>query len=362
MALRVLFDHQKFSTQKFGGISRYFNNLLQAIKKDANFDYKLGVLSSRNYYIQNEKLKLGAAGKILSEPSLAYRINQMYCKNLLNAGHFDVFHPTYYDPYFINRTRKPVVVTIHDMTYERFPEYFWAHDPLTMQKRLNIERADHIIAISETTKNDLIRYSKVDASKVSVIYHGMDLNEPLLTSPVRVPEQYILFVGDRSGYKNFYLFIDAFKELSLKYRDLKVILTGGGSMGIADLELLKRLDLENSVMHVQASDEQLSYLYQNALVFVYPSLHEGFGLPILEAYQAGCPVLLSDTECFREIAGNAALFFEKSEKDSLISELDRLINDSDLRKSLSRKGTERLQDFPLDKSIAETLQVYKSLV
>ncbi|WP_256013630.1 glycosyltransferase family 4 protein [Desertivirga xinjiangensis] len=361
MALRVLFDHQKFSTQKFGGISRYFNNLIQAIKKDPQFDYKLGVLASNNYYIKNEKLKLQLAGKLLSEPSLAYRINDIYCKNLLNAGHFDVFHPTYYDPYFINRTRKPVVVTIHDMTYERFPEYFWAHDPLTRQKRLNVERADHIIAISETTKNDLIKYSKVDPGKISVIYHGMDLDEPFLTSAVNVPEQYILFVGDRSGYKNFYLFIDAFKELSLKHPDLKVILTGGGSMGIADLELLRRLDLQASVMHVQASDEQLNYLYQNALLFVYPSLHEGFGLPILEAYQAGCPVILSDTECFREIAADAALFFEKSDKDSLITALEMLINDSGLRKSLSLKGKERLREFPLDKSIEKTLQVYKSL-
>jgi len=362
MSLKVLFDHQKFSTQKYGGISRYFANIIQSIKTSSNFEYKLGVLASNCHYIKNESQPLNILGSRITDPSVAYKINKLYCNQLLSKNDFDIFHPTYYDPYFIEKVKKPVVVTIHDMTYERLPEYFWAHDSLTYQKRLNIERADKIIAISDTTKKDLIKYSNVDPSKIALVYHGIETDTALITAPVTgLPENYILFVGDRGGYKNFYLFVDAFKVLSEKYPALRVVITGGGKMGIAEIELLKRLKLQDKVQHVNVTDEQLNYLYKNALFFVYPSLCEGFGLPILEAFKAECPILLSDTDCFKEIGADAAFFFRKYELEDLIIQMESLIKDVDLRQELIKKGLERLKDFPIEKSIEETLSVYQSL-
>lgn len=360
---KVLIDHQKFTTQRYGGISRYFANVIQGIKTTDDASYKLGVLCSKNHYLRQEPLPL----KHIIPPSIlnrkdayAYSLNDFYCKWLLAKGDFDVFHPTYYDPYFIEKIKKPLVVTIHDMTYERLPEYFWAQDPLTRQKRLNIERADAIIAISNTTRNDILNYFNIDASKISVIYHGIDLDTGIESRPIaNLPSSYLLFVGDRSGYKNFYLFLNSFKQLARRYSDLRVVLAGGGAMGIADLEFIHRLGLSDKVHHVNASDEELNFLYQNALLFVYPSLYEGFGLPILEAFKARCPMVLSDTACFREIADGAAAYFEPNSMDSLTDTLEKSIENAQFRNELSTRGSERLIQFPLQRSVASTLELYK---
>lgn len=362
---KLFIDHQKFSTQKYGGISRYFANIIQGIKHSSDFTYQLGVMHSKNHYLKNEPLPIKGklSDRVLNRNErYDYRLNQLYCKRLLEKNDFDVFHPTYYDPYFLKYLKKPLVVTIHDMTYERLPEYFWAQDPLTQQKRLNVERADAIIAISNTTRNDLLSFFDIDPAKVSVIYHGIDIETPLtLQSVPNLPEQYVLFVGDRSGYKNFYLFMNAMQQIMHRFPDLHVILTGGGKLEVADREFLHRLRLSERVRHINATDEQLNYLYRNAQLFVYPSLYEGFGLPILEAFKAGCPILLSDTECFREVATDAAVYFNPTSIDDLIYNLETLLNDSALKAQLVERGTRRLTDFPLQKSIDQTLDVYRAV-
>lgn len=366
MTKKILFDHQKFTTQKYGGISRYFANIIQSITEKSEFDYDLGLLYSNNQYINRNRLIFN---KYLNKTSFnikekyASKLNQAYSKHLIEQNNYDILHPTYYDPYFLGRTKKPLVITIHDMTYERLSEYFWAQDPLTYYKRLNIERADKIIAISETTKKDLIEYFDVDPTKIEVIYHGIDLESPVLSTPIsNLPENYLLFVGDRSGYKNFYLFINAFKQLSVKFPDLNVILTGGGNLGCAEQELLLRLNISKKVFHVNVCDEELNYLYQNTLLFIYPSLHEGFGLPILEAYKAGCPVLLSDTECFREIAKDSATYFEPHSKEDLIYKIEGILQDSTFKANTILKQNGRLKDFPLSKSIDQTLNLYSLML
>ena len=202
----------------------------------------------------------------------------------------------------------------------------------------------------------------VDPKKVSVIYHGIDLDAPLLTEPVAdLPEQYVLFVGDRSGYKNFYLFLNAIRPLLLDMPDLSVVLAGGGPMHVADREFIQRLGLANRIRHINATDGELTYLYQNAQLFVYPSLYEGFGLPILEAFKAQCPMLLSDTECFREVADDAAVYFKSTDLNDLTSKLSSTLADSALRAKLVERGNERLKQFPLQRSIDQTLDVYHTL-
>ncbi|PQA58620.1 glycosyltransferase family 4 protein [Siphonobacter curvatus] len=361
----IFIDHQKFTTQKYGGISRYFATILEGIRHTADMQYQLGVLHTKNHYLHEEPLRLKGPlyDRLLSKnPNYDYQLNQYYCKQLLKKNAFDVFHPTYYDPYFLPYLKKPLVVTIHDMTYERMPEYFWARDPLTQQKRLNIERADAIIAISETTKKDLLDLFPVDPAKVQVIYHGMEVEKPLQVQALpNLPESYVLFVGDRSGYKNFYLFFNAFKAIASRMPDLHLILTGGGPIQVAERELIQRLGLSNRVRHINATDQELNFLYQNSQLFVYPSLYEGFGLPILEAFKAGCPLLLSDTECFREVAADAAVYFKATDRDDLIHALETTLMDTELKKQLVARGTERLKRFQLRDCIDQTLAVYRSL-
>ncbi|WP_442795837.1 glycosyltransferase family 4 protein [Pelobium manganitolerans] len=363
---RIFFDHQKFSTQKFGGISRYFANIIGAIKENPDFDYLLGVANSDNFYIKDEQIPLNnaLANQLLKSEFgfRRFRLNELYSKYLLGKNKFDVFHPTYYDPYFIKYLRKPMVTTIHDMTYERLPAYFWVQDPLTSQKRISAQRADKIIAISETTKQDLVEFLEVDERKIEVIYHGIDVFSPLALEPIsNLPQNYVFFVGDRGGYKNFYLLLDAFALLANKHPDLHLVLAGGGKLVGADVEIINRKKLNTRVHHFQANDAQLNYLYQQAKLFVYPSLYEGFGLPILEAFKAKCPILLSDAACFKEIAQDAALFFGKHALDDLVYKIEQMLGDEVLRKNLIKKGTERLAHFPIEKSMEQTLNVYREL-
>jgi len=364
--INVFFDHQKFSTQTFGGISRYFATIIEEIKKNDNIDYVLGVLFSNNYYLKDSSKPLFnfIANKLLKSEygKRTEIINELYCKYLLSKNEFDVFHPTYYDTYFISKLKKPLVITVHDMTHEKLPEYFWAQSPLTHNKRRNIEKADKIIAISESTKNDLLELTNIDEKKIDVVYHGIDNNTPLVFEMIpNLPDQYILFVGDRSGYKNFYTFIDAFVLVSALYPTINIILCGGGALGIADLEIISQRKLVGKVKHLQVNDYELNYLYRNALVFVYPSLYEGFGLPILEAYKANCPIILSDIDCFKEVAGNAALYFSKHEKEDLASKIISVIENNQTRTNLIDLGSERIKLFPLDTSMQKTLDIYRYL-
>lgn len=364
---KIFFDHQKFSTQKYGGISRYFANIIEEIKENKDFEYLLGLLNSQNHYIENEPQLLNntLGNYILQSPSgrTKYKVNEWYCKHLLKKNDFDVFHPTYYDPYFIKYLKKPLVTTIHDMTYERLPEYFWVMDTLTTEKRLSVERADKIIAISETTKKDLLKYIDTDEKKIEVVYHGIDIETPLKFQEIAdLPKDYLLFVGERNGYKNFYLLLNAFKKLTKLNPEIHLVLSGGGKLVGADLEIINRLKLKDKVHHYSVTDEQLNYLYSNTILFIYPSLHEGFGLPILEAYKAKCPMLLSDTECFKEIAQDTASFFSPYSEEDLIYQIEKLIADKKMRADLVEKGSKRLLDFPIEKSVKETLDIYKSVI
>ncbi len=363
---KVFFDHQKFTTQRYGGISRYFATIIQAMKENPDFEYQLGVLFSNNHYIKEEFQPFNNAlgRKLLQSEYMrkAALVNELYCKYLLGKNDFDVFHPTYYNPYFMEKLKKPMVTTIHDMTHERLPEYFWANDHLTVQKKINAEKADKIIAISETTKKDILELLDVKEEKIEVIYHGIDIETPLAFKEVpNLPQRYILFVGDRSGYKNFYIFIRAFAAIQKKYPDLEVILTGGGPILIADKEFMVKLKVDQKIRHINVSDEELNSLYKNALFFAYPSFYEGFGLPILEAFKAQCPVLLSDIDCFKEIGADSVSYFEQRNLDHLIFMLEELINNDELRRNLVTKGNQRLLDFPIQKCIDQTLALYQSL-
>ncbi len=366
----ILFDHQKFTTQRYGGISRYFANMVKYIRFTEDFDCLSGVLYTENQYLTRKKFPFNnrLAKRFFATPfgqKQLYKLNQQYCIRLLKKGKFDLFHPTYYDTYFLPFLKgKPLITTIHDMTYERLPEYFWSQDPLPLQKRTHIEKADAIIAISETTKNDILEFfPQTDPNKIKVIYHGIEARQSTpVDAPQWLPPNYLLYVGDRGGYKNFHLLLKVFGRLVNLYPELKLVITGGGQPGIAELEAMKRIKVHDKIIHRDVSDAELFTLYQNALVFVYPSLYEGFGLPILEAFQAGCPVLLSDIRCFREVGADAAVFFEARNPDALFYSLKELIEKEDLRKTLQQKGYKRLKDFPVQRQMEDTLQLYRSLL
>src|SRR5690606_5354140 len=190
------------------------------------------------------------------------------------------------------------------------PEFFPHDDPFITYKREAVERADHIIVISASTKNDLRDGSGVEGQRNTNMPHGMYAIEETGESVDGVPQLYLSYVGARNGYKNFVRFVKACALVLQQEKDLKVLCAGGGTFNLAERELLLRLKLSNSVRQIEVSDGQLKPLYENAQLFVYPSLYEGFGLPLLEAFHNNCPVAVSKSSCFPEVGGDAVCYFE----------------------------------------------------
>lgn len=354
--MKILYDHQIFSIQRVGGISKYFVELIQNLPIEILRDISIGM--SDNIYLPTYKPVISLPSfkgvhricNLFNEPISLYQLNKKY----------DVFHPTYYDPYFLHRKHPRYVITVHDMIHEKFQQLFSYRDKTIEQKRATILNADKIIAISENTKKDLLDiYGINNPEKIRVIHHGIAINRT--TTPVNnLPRNYILFVGARGGYKNFENFCRAYASVVRNYKEIQLVCTGRDFTPV-EIEFLKKTGIHNNVHHYLVSDEQLRYLYKNALCFVYPSLYEGFGLPILEAFMMECPVILSHSSCFPEIAGDCAVYFDPTDVDSMQSAIEKVLNDSVLRQELSQRGKIKLGNYTIDNMVSKTLNVYREL-
>ena len=364
--MRVLYDHQKFSTQRVGGITRYFAELFAHFSSDVTPVVSLKF--NRNLYISgNGRLfprkvydyDFRHAGKSIVVAA-ADRVNRMYSEHDLRHLDYDIFHPTYYGCYFMKESiGRPVVVTVHDMIQEIYPDTF-GRDIIEDKKR-QIFAADHIVAVSQHTKDDILRfYPEIAPDRISVIRHGRPLDR-ISPSSDSWPDEYLLFVGKRDGYKNFLPFVKAVAPLMERRRKLRIICTGDAFKPY-EVRELSLLPFADRVIRVGATDAQLKSLYMHARALVFPSLYEGFGLPILEAFGTGCPVCLSDASCFPEIAEDAAVYFDPSDAGAICDTVSRCICDEGLRRTLRERGSMRLKAFDWSQSAAELEKVYANLL
>lgn len=379
--MRILYDHQIFERQEIGGISRCFVELYRNLPK--GIESKISLKESDNVYIK----ALNITGVCPKRTG----INHFICRrhfpgkwhlyswyngivkpkespdyNLINSieeikkGDFDIFHPTYFSDYFMPYLNgKPFVLTIHDMTPELYPQYFRGDNQIALKREL-APLANAIIAVSENTKQDVIRILGVPEEKVHVVYHGCSLSIPKKEhQPFHYP--YILYVGDRRGYKNFIPFVKQITPVLKHHKELHVICTGH-PFNKDEKVLFNELGVSHLFINKWAeTDADLYDLYHFAECFVYPSDYEGFGIPILEAYQADCPVLLNRASCFPEIAKDAAIFFDLDSYD-LSDKYEMLFSMSlDERASLLDKQRKRLADFSWEKSAEKLTQIYETL-
>lgn len=381
--MRVLFDHQVFDLQTHGGIS---NGLVQQISHfPASIQYQLGIKRTNNVHLLESGL--GHVKPFLCTPEtfltkrsfpwkptlygfLSQRIlqlrpwdlNSAYSIQLLKEGHYDVFHPTYFLWYFLDYLKgKPFVLTIHDLT----PEHYF-HNPADEQvqaRKLLIEHAAHIITVSEYTRQDVMDYYHVPASRISVVYWGGPA--PVARSGNKMYDfDYLLYVGARTAsYKNFLPMLRQLQPFFQNHPDIKLVCTGKAFTEEETAEMA-RLGITQQVVCQFCSQEELMSLYTHALCFIYPSMNEGFGIPILEAYAAGCPVFLNRQSCFPEIAADAAVYFHLDDKGGdLLDQLEAFFRETpEQRKQLIDRQTERLSYFSWEKSVADLLKVYQLVV
>ena len=354
----ILYDNQIFDIQRFGGISRYFCEIMRrlSMKKDIAVRYSI------NYYLTTYRL-----GKHrISLPRFIFKHYRKRCQNknkelskkLLTQKKKFLFHPTYYDPYFLEYIgNNPYVITVHDMIHEKFPSFFSDAREIIAQKKEVISRANRIIAISENTKRDIIELLHINPDKIDVIYHSTSMKPFTGKQSLELPNTFLLFVGDRNPYKNFDRLARVFSKLSAQNDKLFLVCTGM-PFNKTEKVFINKLNISNRVLQIKATDKLLAELYSRARVFVFPSLYEGFGIPILEAYACHCPVALSNTSCFPEIAENAGVYFDPYSENSILNAITEIIYNDKKRTDLIQKGNERLKSFSWEKATILTEKSY----
>jgi len=372
--MKILYDHQSFALQEFGGISRYFTELMNQFqsRQDLSVSFELSLKYSNNKDL--EKYRFTHFHNFIKDfsfpgkPTILNQINKSNSISSVRRKNFDVFHPTYYDPYFLQHIKKkPFVLTIFDMIHEIFPQYYPRYDRIRLFKEKLANRANKIIAISQNTKNDLINIYHLDSEKIQVIYLGNPLQEIKCNqieqeSNIKdIYGEYLLFVGNRNIYKNFLFFIQAVSPLFYNYTELRVICAGGGKLSDNEKKILRKMNIANRVLQVAVNDQELKRLYMGAKAFVFPSLYEGFGLPTLEAFSCRCPVLLSDISSLPEIGGKAALYFDPYNEESIRRAIKSVLDHENTRQKMIDEGTRQLKKFSWEKTAEETKALYQSV-
>jgi len=343
----------------------------------------------------------GGLARCITEPRLAYVTQPAHTRNLQSTicnlqffsddwlhriwhrarlpipievaiGRVDLFHePDFVLPPTLPRT--PTVLTVHDLTFVRDPESAFPR----LRRYLNrvvpqsVARTTHVLADSAATKNDLVELYRASPDKITVLYGGVDAR----FAPVRDPEQlaavrakyniglnpFILGLGTIQPRKNYKRLIQAFAALRSPRSTLRLVIVGGKGWLYDDVFAeVKHLGLEGCVLFPGfVDDDDLPVLYSAAEVLAFPSIYEGFGLPILEAMACGTPVVTSVTSSLPELAGDAALLIEPTDVGAIAAALHRVLQEADLRRKLIAAGFEQASKFSWEKAAAQLLEIYE---
>ena len=357
--MRVFFDYSIFTLQRFGGVSNYIVNLVNNFSEDIDPViispiYRNDCLKKTNKAKKFIYLKkTGPFNKIIN------KINKAYFNYKINLEMPKIIHYTYFNEKNFYNSKIKQIVTEYDLIKEKFySEKFKSQ--ISYKKEL-YEKIDHIICISDNTKKDLLDNYKIDESKVSVIKLAFNDSKKIRQRSINI-KPFILFVGNRERYKNFNNTIRAY-ALSQKIKsDFDFVCFGGKRFSFDERKLFKDIGIETKIHLFDGDELDLNFLYSKARLFIFPSLYEGFGLPLLEAMNMDCPVICSNTSCFPEIVNNAAIFFDPKDIDSIKSQMEKTIFDNELLLDLKNKGVQNLNKYSWEKCSNETEKVYEKII
>lgn len=359
--MRILFDHKLFYSTH-GGASKYFAMLMRHLPQDT---WQTTTLLSCNEHVRATGIAPYWAHHFPGQGTVLEHVNRLYSQwRIGRHDSYDVLHQTDFGLYFNHALgRKPLVVTYHDRNMSISAN---ARPEVVKAQAASLHRADAIVAVSQNTRRDLLElFPDVAPEKVHVIYHGIELptpdgttqqaNSPLFEAP------YMLYVGLRAAYKNFSRFLEAFAAFHQRRPEVHLVCTSH-PFSAQEWAHIDRLGLRASVHHLLADERQMSCLYRHAVAFVYPSLYEGFGMPILEAWAQHCPCLLSQASCFPEIAQDAALYFDPNDTDAMADAMTRLTDDAAMRQQLITRGDVRVRQFSWQRCADQHADLYHALL
>lgn len=300
-----------------------------------------------------------------------------------NSTEYNIVHYPYFDPFFLTlpfNKAKPTVVTVHDLIPLKYPEKFpkGIKGSIKWQiQRLSLQGANAIITDSKSSEKDIIDLAGIVQNKISVVYLGV--NEEFLKdrSPeavqetknrLKLPDKFILYVGDINYNKNISGLIKAFNNIHETFPDYKLILIGSGFQNdsLERKELLKLTQTFNIggsiIMLSNISQKDLANIYKLATLYIQPSFAEGFGLPLLEAMAVNCPIVASNIPTHSEIAADAAFYVNPHDLDDLSKGIIKIITNHKIRNDLIKKGSVRVKLFTWAKCAENTVSIYKSVI
>jgi glycosyltransferase involved in cell wall biosynthesis len=363
LTIRVLFDAHVIGTRETGN-ETYTINLLQALSNLPNV--KCGAIILPGTALPS---LLSNVEPIVLKTNNNWKRLFVTLPEFYRSWHADVLHVNYVGPFL---SKVPFVTTLHDVSYKRFPHFFSPRDRLLFSTLfpLSLKSAKAIITVSHHAKQEIAHFYPSLKNKTFVtheaanpIFRKIDKTgeENPVLNKFTIPDRYILVVGNLQPRKNVLRIIKAFASIQNQITETKLVIVGQAKWQSSEIEEeVKKQRIENRVVFTgYVTEEELVWLYNDATVFVYPSLYEGFGLPILEAMACGAPVITSKITSMPEVAGDAALLVNPSSEEEIAAAIIRIVKDTNFAKTMSEKGLKRSGMFSWAKTAEETLIVYE---
>lgn len=358
--MNLILDNIIFSLQKSGGVSVVWQQHLKRLASVKEFEKRY--LEYDNAELNFFRKQLHINPNLIDLKGSSFLFIKRYLDLKIKENEKHIFHSSYYR---INKDIKAInVTTVHDFTYEHFVKGL-PQKVNSWQKKAAILNSKGIICVSESTKKDLIHFlPQIDKSKIRVIYNGVDQNFRPLETDFNFAKKHIfddfsyaIYVGDhRTPYKNFDMAVEA-----CALAKIKLLIIGGGELNDAERHTLKiKLGSENFKSLQNVSVEDLNYYYNKALCLLYPSLYEGFGIPVIEAQQSGCPVIATNSSSIPEVIANLYLAVESPTPNKIAKKIDELTTNN-LRKETIELGFKKAQNFNWQNTFNQTVEFYKYL-
>lgn len=366
-AKRAFYNHS--------GLGNYSRNLLSAlIRSNPGNSYLLFTPKIKNRIIvENEdKFKLIRPG--VSVPVLINSLWRLiFIRNEIRRQKIDIYHGLSQElPVGIEKTGVKSIVTVHDLIFMRFPEFYnWVDAQIYHWKLVHACKvADHIVAISQQTKNDLIRFLNINPGKISVIYQGCNptywnnFHEKKFQDvkvKYNLPDKYLLYLGTIEERKNLLGIIKAMHKKKIMI-PLVVIGRKVDNYYQKVSNYISTYNITNIIFTKRIDNEDLPIIYQNSECFIYPSFFEGFGIPILEALVSGTPVITSNKGCFAEAAGPGSIYIDPYDSNEIGEAIIKVISDKNIRDEMIRAGTEYAEKFREENIAKSYIKLYHDLI
>jgi len=365
--MKIGIDARFFGT-KNKGLGRYTQKWVEELEKTDDKNEYFIFLKKENFSGYNPKNK--NFKKILADYKWYGLAEQIYFPLKIKSLKIDLMHfPHFNVPIF---TPSKYVVTIHDLIPFYFPSraatqlnpilYKIKYLGYKLVIRRALKKSRKIIAVSNFTKNDILKnFPKIKADKITVIYEGSDFYQNIKSENAndRVND-YILYIGNAYPHKNLQTLIDAFKMATQKFKNLNLLIVGINDYFFKKIK--KENEKETKIIFIDnPPDQQLADIYKNALIYIAPSMYEGFGLPAIEAMSFKIPVVASDIEVFHEILKDAALFFNPKNPDALKKAIEKILEDNQLKESLRINGLAQSEKYKWSDMAKQMAEIYNQL-